>query len=241
MSVFMVFCGPHLPLAFQFVCGPGGGGLQNTWRDTFEDICAVRNARRHAGAPTPNGLIPCGAGGRCLRDQLSRGLFAEARKAKTDASQFGGKPSSKLRMIPLRIRQVAIHLFRDPLPRVRPLCDSHRLRIQLALRIGGNCKFQRGLNPGRQHAKRVLRRGAAEDSSAAPKAFAQLPFPCGLLRRRVAICPDPFCEGGMEGQDGREEKNANPAAGPRKEDDNSILRRCIYVKHSQVETGGGGA
>jgi len=22
MSVFMVFCGPHLPLAFQFVCGP---------------------------------------------------------------------------------------------------------------------------------------------------------------------------------------------------------------------------
>ena len=24
MSVFMVFCGPHLPLAFQFVCGPGG-------------------------------------------------------------------------------------------------------------------------------------------------------------------------------------------------------------------------
>jgi len=26
MSVFMVFCGPHLPLAFQFVCGPGRGG-----------------------------------------------------------------------------------------------------------------------------------------------------------------------------------------------------------------------
>jgi len=26
MSVFMVFCGPHLPLAFQFVCAPGGGG-----------------------------------------------------------------------------------------------------------------------------------------------------------------------------------------------------------------------
>ena len=25
MSVSMVFCGPHLPLAFQFVCGPGGG------------------------------------------------------------------------------------------------------------------------------------------------------------------------------------------------------------------------
>ena len=25
MSVLMVFGGPHLPLAFQFVCGPGGG------------------------------------------------------------------------------------------------------------------------------------------------------------------------------------------------------------------------
>ena len=70
MSVFMVFCGPHLPLAFQFVCGPGGGGAANKlegkwkvslclvappqaaagystnssfcWRTTFEDICAVR-------------------------------------------------------------------------------------------------------------------------------------------------------------------------------------------------------
>ena len=29
MSVFTVFCGPHLPLAFQFVCGPGGGGAAN--------------------------------------------------------------------------------------------------------------------------------------------------------------------------------------------------------------------
>ena len=63
----MVFCGPHLPLAFQFVCGPGGGGAANKlegkwkvslclvappqadagystnssfcWRTTFEDIC----------------------------------------------------------------------------------------------------------------------------------------------------------------------------------------------------------
>ena len=70
MSVLMVFCGPHLPLAFQFVCGPGGGGaankLEGKWkvslclfappqaaagygtnsgfcrRTTFEDICAVR-------------------------------------------------------------------------------------------------------------------------------------------------------------------------------------------------------
>ena len=28
MSVFKVFCGPDLPLAFQFVCGPGGGGVR---------------------------------------------------------------------------------------------------------------------------------------------------------------------------------------------------------------------
>ena len=72
MSVFMVLCGPLLPLAFQFVCGPGGGGelankledmwkvslclvappqaaagystnSSSCWRTTFEDICAVRN------------------------------------------------------------------------------------------------------------------------------------------------------------------------------------------------------
>ena len=29
LSVLMVFCGPHLPLAFHFVCGPGGGGAAN--------------------------------------------------------------------------------------------------------------------------------------------------------------------------------------------------------------------
>ena len=28
LSGLMVFCGPHLPLAFQFVCGPGGGGAE---------------------------------------------------------------------------------------------------------------------------------------------------------------------------------------------------------------------
>ena len=48
MSVFMVFRGPHLPLAFQFVCGPGGGAankLEGKWTvslflgDPFEDIC----------------------------------------------------------------------------------------------------------------------------------------------------------------------------------------------------------
>ena len=39
MSVFTVFCGPHLPLAFQFVCGPGGGGaankLEGKWKVSF--------------------------------------------------------------------------------------------------------------------------------------------------------------------------------------------------------------
>jgi len=28
LSVLMVFCGPHLPLASQFVCGPGGGQVK---------------------------------------------------------------------------------------------------------------------------------------------------------------------------------------------------------------------
>ena len=74
MSALMVVCGPHLPLAFQFVCGPGGGGAANKvegkwkvslclvappqaaagysinsrfcWRTTFEDICAVRKEDR---------------------------------------------------------------------------------------------------------------------------------------------------------------------------------------------------
>ena len=32
MSVFMAFCGPHLPIAFQFVCGPGGRRAANKLR-----------------------------------------------------------------------------------------------------------------------------------------------------------------------------------------------------------------
>ena len=39
MSVLMVFCGLHLPLAFHFVCGPGGGeinpGISSFYEDTF--------------------------------------------------------------------------------------------------------------------------------------------------------------------------------------------------------------
>jgi len=73
MSVLMVFGGPHLPLAFQFFCGPGrrwgakklegkwkvfhclvappqaapgyGANSSICWRTTFEDICAVRKKR----------------------------------------------------------------------------------------------------------------------------------------------------------------------------------------------------
>ena len=31
MSILMVFCGPHLSLAFQFVCGPGQSGFPFVW------------------------------------------------------------------------------------------------------------------------------------------------------------------------------------------------------------------
>ena len=42
MSVFMVFCGPHLPLAFQFVCGPGGGGAANKLEGKWKvSLCLV--------------------------------------------------------------------------------------------------------------------------------------------------------------------------------------------------------
>ena len=54
MSALMVVCGPHLPLAFQFVCGPGGGG-EKSWgemrlhvggplRDFFLRLAATKTA-----------------------------------------------------------------------------------------------------------------------------------------------------------------------------------------------------
>ena len=47
MSVLMVFCGPHLPLAFHFVCVPGGVGGRK------------QNGRQAEGFP----LFTCAAAG----------------------------------------------------------------------------------------------------------------------------------------------------------------------------------
>ena len=42
MSGLMVFCGPHLSLAFQFVCGPGGGGSANKLEGRWQvSLCFV--------------------------------------------------------------------------------------------------------------------------------------------------------------------------------------------------------
>ena len=32
LSISMVFCGPCIPLAVQFACGPGRGGPQTNWK-----------------------------------------------------------------------------------------------------------------------------------------------------------------------------------------------------------------
>ena len=49
----MVFCGPHHPLAFHFVCGPGGGGeankLEGKWKVCF---CLVALPQGAAGFST---------------------------------------------------------------------------------------------------------------------------------------------------------------------------------------------
>ena len=47
MSVFIVFCGPHLPLAFQFVCVPGGGGATNKWEGKWKVRTTKNNQNRH--------------------------------------------------------------------------------------------------------------------------------------------------------------------------------------------------
>ena len=53
MSVFMVFCGPHLPLAFQFVCGPGGGGAANKLEGKWKlSLCLVAPPQAAAGYST---------------------------------------------------------------------------------------------------------------------------------------------------------------------------------------------
>ena len=41
-NVFMVFCGPHLPPAFHFVCGLGGGGAANKMEGKRKvSLCSV--------------------------------------------------------------------------------------------------------------------------------------------------------------------------------------------------------
>ena len=74
MSVFMVFCGPHLPLAFQFVCGPGGGGgPQTNWKASgrFLFVWLRRRSRPRntvyivvfVRGPLLKTLVPLGMGG----------------------------------------------------------------------------------------------------------------------------------------------------------------------------------
>ena len=53
MSVFMVFCGPRLPLAFQFVCGPEGGGVTNKLEGKWKVfLCLVAPRQAAAGYST---------------------------------------------------------------------------------------------------------------------------------------------------------------------------------------------
>ena len=67
MSVLMFFCDPHLPLAFQFACGPGGervslclvttpqaaAGYSTTKRFCWRTTC--RNNYQQYGNPEPKG------------------------------------------------------------------------------------------------------------------------------------------------------------------------------------------
>ena len=60
LTAQMVFYGPHLPLAFQFVCGPGRGGFLFVWlrrrrraRDTVQIVV-------FAGGPLFKTFVPLG-------------------------------------------------------------------------------------------------------------------------------------------------------------------------------------
>ena len=47
ISVLMVFYGLHLPLAFHFVCNPGGGGAGNKMEGKWKvSLCLVAPSRR---------------------------------------------------------------------------------------------------------------------------------------------------------------------------------------------------
>ena len=46
MSVLMVFCGPHLPLPFHFVCGPSSPGPQTKWKGSGRFLFIWLRCRR---------------------------------------------------------------------------------------------------------------------------------------------------------------------------------------------------
>jgi len=73
MSVFMVFCGPHLPLAFQFVCGPGGGGPQTNWKASGRSPFFWLRRRRR---PRDTVQIVVFVGGPLLKTFVPLGIFA---------------------------------------------------------------------------------------------------------------------------------------------------------------------
>ena len=70
MPVLTVFCGPHLPLAFHFDCGPGVGGLQTKWKASGRFFFIWLRRRRRprdtvqivvlVGAPLWETIVPLG-------------------------------------------------------------------------------------------------------------------------------------------------------------------------------------
>jgi len=67
MSIFMVFCGPHLPLAVQFGFGPGGGGTANKLEGFPSFGSAAAGGRRiqyenmvFVGGPLLKTIVPYG-------------------------------------------------------------------------------------------------------------------------------------------------------------------------------------
>jgi len=69
MSIFMVFCGPLLPLIVQFGCGPGGGGNANKLEGFPSFGCAAAGGRR---IQSKNMVF---AGGPLLKTIVSYGML----------------------------------------------------------------------------------------------------------------------------------------------------------------------
>ena len=141
-------------------------------------------------APLPTGRAPCDAGSRYSRCPIIRGLSVGHIQRKSthsnsledsredDADAAHSRSGTWIATWP------AIH-FRASESDFTPIasaCKWHFIwgqdassiaTVQDFEKISGFPKFRGG----------VLRRGAARDSSKAPKTFAQIPFPCGLSRR----------------------------------------------------------